>query len=263
MPCFRSLQCKVETTVTRIPPDAVLTKIIWNLDRSCGLFLVTALLLGYDNKIYHYDNTFEQLIQCLSETDSSIKADYNRILVYFRLFGRIMSDKCTPDKRTMNIIKANISGLDEVPGNKIWAELEAILGEATRFKIMRFIFKCGGFKHIGLPANANFDEFKNMGRRVNACKAKMFPITFMCSFINTHEEAVTMNQRLSMPAYERNLALFIVKYKAKTKNIDDFNYFRSLYSKTTILNNIAIKEYVLELLKYHNKSQIYYQIESP
>lgn len=67
----------------------------------------------------------------------------------FRIYGRVANENCVPDPKTINVIKANISGLEKIKGEEIWIEMKIILREYMRGELVKMFFDCGGFKHIG------------------------------------------------------------------------------------------------------------------
>lgn len=149
-PCVKSLQCDVNAVGIPVPLDSEIHhSIFWKLSPARRTVTINALALGYDNKIFNYFNTHDDLLQTIGETDGRIKADYSRILRYFRIYGRVANENCAPDKRTINIIKANMSGLEKIKGEQIWSEMKTILREYMRGEVVKMFFECGGFKYIG------------------------------------------------------------------------------------------------------------------
>lgn len=47
------------------------------------------------------------------------------------------------------------------------------------------------------------------------------PITMVSTLLNTKEDALTLHSRLKLSAYERDMAFFLVEYKAETRNVEN------------------------------------------
>lgn len=47
------------------------------------------------------------------------------------------------------------------------------------------------------------------------------PATMMCALLNTKEDVKNVTSRLEVPAYDRNMCYFLIKYKHITESIDD------------------------------------------
>lgn len=55
----------------------------------------------------------------------------------------------------------------------------------------------------------------------NFAKHPLLGISYLSAFLDTREDVMQLHQRLRLTAYERDLAIFLVKYKKATRNIDD------------------------------------------
>lgn len=76
----------------------------------------------------------------------------------------------------------------------------------------------------GLPENPSFDEFENLLRHVALFKYQFLPITYLCAFLKSPDEVFLLHQKLLLSSYERDMALFLLHYKAETRNIDNLRY---------------------------------------
>lgn len=86
--CVKSLQCEVNAAVMPFPGDTDMHHTIyWKLAQSRRTMTVNAMALGFDNRIFNYFNSLDELLETIAETDGRIKADYLRILRYFRFVG--------------------------------------------------------------------------------------------------------------------------------------------------------------------------------
>lgn len=76
---------------------------------------------------YGYDDLQKRRVAFVGDADVRIKEDYLRIMRYFRFYGRIAETADNHDEYTLNIIKNNVDGLQNVSGERIWMELKKIL----------------------------------------------------------------------------------------------------------------------------------------
>lgn len=92
---------------------------------------INNIFTGFDGSVYDYFYGFDDLqkrrIAFVGDPDVRIKEDYLRIMRYFRFYGRIATTCNNHDEYTLNIIKNNAEGLQNVSGERIWMELKKIL----------------------------------------------------------------------------------------------------------------------------------------
>lgn len=74
---------------------------------------------------------------------------------------------------------------------------------------------------LGLPENPNLSEFEEIVSRCDFAKNPPLGISYMCAFLQTAADVMRLHKRLRLTAYERDLAIFLVKYKAAARHIDD------------------------------------------
>lgn len=65
------------------------------------------------------------------------------------------------------------------------------------------------FCHIGLPANANLEEFNKVSKNVEGFSPK--PMTLLASLFKIQDDVTKLDLRLKISKEEKNLGLFIVK----------------------------------------------------
>lgn len=67
----------------------------------------------------------------------------------FRFYGRIATNSCDHDQKTLDAIKANISGLGRISGERIWMEMKKIFLLNMRGDLVQTLLECGASEYIG------------------------------------------------------------------------------------------------------------------
>lgn len=88
-------------------------------------------------------------IAFVGDTDIRIKEDYLRIMRYFRFYGRIAEKPDNHDEKTLEIIKDNAKGLENVSGERIWMELKKILQGNFAGDLLKLMLQLDIGKYIG------------------------------------------------------------------------------------------------------------------
>lgn len=74
---------------------------------------------------------------------------------------------------------------------------------------------------VGLEETPDFFEFRKVAKHSNFEKHPLLGISYVSAFLETRDDVMKLHNRLRLSAYERDLAIFLVNYKAETRNIDD------------------------------------------
>lgn len=84
--CVNGMNCEVDLSRSNVTVGTEIHhKLLWKLSPIRRVFTANGIVLGFDDKVFNYFNTHNELLKVIGETDSRIKADYLRILRYFRL----------------------------------------------------------------------------------------------------------------------------------------------------------------------------------
>ncbi|KAJ6644158.1 CCA tRNA nucleotidyltransferase 1, mitochondrial [Pseudolycoriella hygida] len=224
-------------------------------------FTMSSLLIDFDGTIYDYFNGYidavDYRIRMNVIPDKFLKGNYRKIFHYFNLFGAISHvTKCCHHPATFNSVANNMSVLAKVDGYVLWNKIKWMLTQPSRFESMEAFLSCDGAQYLGLPGLFDMKEF------LKVCQTEfhehpMLGINYLCALINTKKDVRKVHQRLNLSSYERNLAIFIVEYKKLTQSNDDLEYYQALCADSFADNQEICREYVLELLKYHNKVDLF------
>ncbi|OBS69939.1 hypothetical protein A6R68_01519 [Neotoma lepida] len=113
------------------------------------------------------------------------------------------------DHETLEAIAENAKGLAGISGERIWVELKKILTGDHVNHLIHLIYDLDVAPHIGLPANANLEEFNKVSKNVEGFSPK--PMTLLASLFKVQDDVTKLDLRLKISKEEKNLGLFIVK----------------------------------------------------
>lgn len=101
----------------------------WELDAARRDFTINAMSVGMNGELFDYFNgrahAVDNRVVFVGEPQDRIQEDYLRILRYFRFRARI-GDQVN-DRPVIQTIAANAHGLQQISGERIWAEMSKIL----------------------------------------------------------------------------------------------------------------------------------------
>lgn len=116
-------------------------------------YLLCLILPGFDGTIYDYFFGYEDLqkkrIVFVGDPDVRIKEDFLRIMRYFRFYGRIAEKPDNHEEHTLNVIRNNAEGLQQVSGERIWMELKKTLQGNFAGSLLNIMLQVGVEKYIG------------------------------------------------------------------------------------------------------------------
>lgn len=79
--------------------------------------------------------------------------DCDQFCFVCRFYGRIAEGPNNFDEKTIDVIRANIEGLQKISGERIWVELKKILQGNFRFDVLAKMIECGARRYIGTKKN--------------------------------------------------------------------------------------------------------------
>jgi len=127
----------------------------WEEDAKRRDLTYNAMSMDIDGQIYDYHNGMDDLQDKVSkfvgDPAERIQEDYLRILRYFRFQGRM--ENPTWDKDTVSAIADNASGLSKISAERVWMEMQKILGGKNVASILQYIKSTGVADVIGLTVD--------------------------------------------------------------------------------------------------------------
>ncbi|CAH1971642.1 unnamed protein product [Acanthoscelides obtectus] len=229
----------------------------WMLDALRRDLTINSMFLGLDGSVYDYfyghDDLKKRRIAFVGDATTRIREDYLRILRYFRFYGRIAIEPNNHEAETLKAIKENASGLENISGERIWMEMKKILEGKFAGELMLAIVKCGIAPYIGLPDNPNTEELERVWKQSG--HNNLNAITLLSSLLYTQDDAVSLNVRLKLSAFERDLAMFMVQHRGPKLHPKPLMPYQQLVVKAKS-KPIDTKKMALEVLKYNNSPHI-------
>ena len=231
----------------------------WVLDANRRDLTVNSLFLDFDGNVYDYFNGVDDInkreIHFVGEPDKRIKEDYLRIMRYFRFYGRISMNDHMFDEKALDAIRDNAAGLLNVHGERIWVEFKQIIVGRFADILVKKIVELGVHKFIGLPENANPNEFSKLYNRKNNSLHSFQPTTLICSLIDTQEELEDFSKRVKLSNEEKKLAEFILKYRNLAHDLTDpLKPYKCLL--VDFFKDNKIQEKIGQLLLYQGQSEL-------
>ncbi|XP_031327539.1 CCA tRNA nucleotidyltransferase 1, mitochondrial [Photinus pyralis] len=125
----------------------------WLLDANRRDLTINSMFLGLDGSVYDYFYGYEDIqkrrVVFVGDAITRIQEDYLRILRYFRFYGRIAKVANAHENDTLNAIRNNVEGLEQISGERIWVELKQILEGNFAGDLMATIIEVGIAPYIG------------------------------------------------------------------------------------------------------------------
>jgi len=229
-----TLRADVETDGRRASVKFVRS---WEEDAKRRDLTYNAMSMDLDGKIYDYyggmDDLQNKVSKFVGDPEERIKEDYLRILRYFRFQGRIKNPDF--DKDTLLAIKNNVSGLSKVSVERVWQEVEKLLGGENIANILDHMEKTGVNKTIKLDI-----------KDINTVVDKQDPIINLARIVKN--PAIGKIWKMSNEEY--NLLIFLHAYK--DKNVDQKWYSEKMVDKVdrNMLQKLAILKDQKDMIKH-------------
>uniref|UniRef100_A0A1I8PR30 Poly A polymerase head domain-containing protein n=1 Tax=Stomoxys calcitrans TaxID=35570 RepID=A0A1I8PR30_STOCA len=234
----------------------------WQLDANRRDLTINSMFLGFDGTVYDYFFGYEDLQQrrvvFVGDAAVRIQEDYLRILRYFRFYGRIAREANCHDAPTLEAIRANVEGLAKISGERIWSELQKIVVGNFAEELVLEMINCGMAPYCGLSQEPNTAEFKRLCTALKEFERPHHPILLLISLLNSVEDAMRLHERLKLSVFERDLALFITQQRDRV----DVDFHTLTDYQKLCLHPYINKDYVEQLLKYKNKTELYKSLKA-
>ncbi|CAH2045241.1 unnamed protein product, partial [Iphiclides podalirius] len=222
----------------------------WKLDANRRDLTINSMFLGFDGSVYDYfygyDDLMKRKVAFVGDADIRIKEDYLRIMRYFRFYGRIAENPNNHDVQTLEVIKNNAQGLENISGERIWMELKKTLQGNFAGDLLKTMLSVNIGKYMGLP-DPNVEELDKVLKRSQYLG--LHPISYLAALLNDIDAVTVLHSRLKFSGYERDMAYFLVEHR------EDKEAKRPLlpYEKLVLQSKMKQKdvvEYTREILKY-------------
>ena len=229
----------------------------WEDDALRRDFTINAIYSDLNGQIFDPLNGIEDLKngneKFIGSAEKRIQEDYLRILRYFRFFTQY--SKTEHDRKTINLIKQNINGLNKISNERIFDEIKKILS----LKNLLNLFKNKDSKEIILNIFPQFKYFDRLNKILKS-KAKIkdkYDNSLILALLIVDE---TDNYEYFCHKYKTSNEIK-ERFKNISKNFEDLNK-KKFYSKENIkkliyLNGkVNVRDLVLFSYGLNNKVTI-------
>ncbi|CAL7950164.1 unnamed protein product [Xylocopa violacea] len=224
----------------------------WKLDALRRDLTINSMFLDFEGRVYDYffgyDDLQKRKVAFVGNPSHRIKEDYLRILRYFRFYGRIAEQPDAHDEQIILAIKENINGLEGTSGERIWSEWSKILSGNYAKELTLKMLECGFARYAGLPEKLNIENFESVYDATRKNSIILQPITLLALLLKNEDEVFEVHNRLKFSAYERDLALFILRYWEDKPSTDLLKFYKRIliHYKGKVSN---VRSHICELLK--------------
>lgn len=229
----------------------------WRLDANRRDLTINSMFLGFEGNVYDYfygyDDLKQRRVVFVGDADIRIKEDYLRIMRYFRFYGRIAERPDNHDRETLEVIRNNAEGLQNISGERIWMELKKILQGSFSGALLKTILDVGLGKHIGLPIDPNIEELDRVlirGRHLG-----LHPMSYLAALLRDMDEVTVLQRRLKFSGYDREMLYYIVEHRENKEGARPLLPYEKLVLNTKIKQKDAV-DYVREVLKYRGDEKL-------
>lgn len=203
-----------------------------------------AMSVDMEGNLHDYFNGLKDLrnntTKFVGDTEKRIQEDFLRILRYFRFLSKQPNQQ--PNKDTLETIKNNIRGLENISGERIWMEISKMATYVNFPNTVKAMCSVG-VDNILFFDSCNESTFKAVSRLQQETNN---PITILSPLFSDVLHFTRFANKLKLPNEYKNLGYFINSEKNKPKES---------YS-VEILNDKLSPEYVLELSKVINSTNL-------
>ncbi|XP_068598751.1 CCA tRNA nucleotidyltransferase 1, mitochondrial [Brachionichthys hirsutus] len=232
----------------------------WHKDAERRDLTINSMFLGLDGTLYDYFKGYEDLqnrkVRFVGSAEQRIQEDYLRILRYFRFYGRVASAPGDHEPETIAAIRDNGHGLASISGERIWDEVKKMCVDNHAAHLLELIYNLELAQYVGLPPDGNVEEMKRVWQNAKNLSPK--PMTIMAALLRGPEEVEKMDLRLKVSREEKNLSLFLLKYrrglrKSEEEAADGLRPFTDFIVDNREADS---QNKVRELLKYQGEEKL-------
>ncbi|XP_043097935.1 CCA tRNA nucleotidyltransferase 1, mitochondrial [Puntigrus tetrazona] len=231
----------------------------WQKDAERRDLTINSMFLGLDGTLYDYFQGYEDLknrqVKFVGSASLRIQEDYLRILRYFRFYGRVTTEPGQHEPETLEAIRENARGLAGISGERIWVELKKMLVGNHADHLLELVYELGLAQYTGLPADGNVVEMKQIWQKAHDSSPK--PMTILAALFRSQDDVEKLDLRLKLSREEKNLGLFLVKYRRDlVKGQDEHDNMKPYTDFIIDSREPDSQSKVLELLKYQGEKKL-------
>merc|ERR1711944_267619 len=161
----------------------------WKIDAERRDLTINSMFLDLEGRLYDFfggrNDLQQERIAFVGNAVKRIQEDYLRILRYFRFYGRLSTIENGHEDETMNAIRENVKGLENVSGERIWTEWKKTLSGPMGAEMTMKMVELGLSKYIGLPDEPNIQNFVAFSEKKKHLKKEIHPVTLLVQLLET------------------------------------------------------------------------------
>ncbi|XP_022649874.1 CCA tRNA nucleotidyltransferase 1, mitochondrial-like isoform X1 [Varroa destructor] len=235
----------------------------WQTDANRRDLTVNAMFLSLDGVVYDYFKGIEHIKQrkvlFVGDAALRIQEDYLRILRYFRFYGRLALNENSHDPDTLEAIRLNTNGLEGVSGERLSVEFRKILEGPLYCPLICLMYELSVTPYLGLPKTPDLAEFRKVCQQSENLQPAV--MTRLAGLLHSKDDVLAVHGRLRLSNAERNLLLFLVRYRPeapKGSTDDDLRFCQTLQFTCDIKGGsmTEVWYWTEELLKYHGNKDL-------
>jgi tRNA nucleotidyltransferase (CCA-adding enzyme) len=219
----------------------------WYKDAERRDLTINAMFLTLDDgRLIDYFNGATDLkqgvVRFVGDSDKRIKEDYLRILRFFRFWSRYGKGN-RPDDVTLNAIQANLSGLNQISGERIWQEIKKILSHLPCRDVLELMLKLRVLDYAGLSdvksdydaycaevlneveiVEQNIRKWADLKNPMTKRDEELIPIMLFAPAVQTESLCLNAYKRVKFSKLERDTILYLIENRNKCVPLDDFKF---------------------------------------
>ncbi|XP_067907591.1 CCA tRNA nucleotidyltransferase 1, mitochondrial [Heterodontus francisci] len=231
----------------------------WQADAQRRDLTINAMFLDLDGTLYDYFNGYEDLknkkVRFVGDPSQRIQEDYLRIMRYFRFYGKIAKESGDHDPKTLKSIKQHAKGMAWISGERIWLELKKTLVGNHAAHLVSLMYELDVAQYIGLPViEGSLEELNRVCKNVHNHSPK--PMTVLSALFRIQDDVLRLDLRLKISKEEKQLGLFLVKYRRDLIKADDTDPLKPYRDFIIDSREPDVQSRVCELLKYQGEEKL-------
>uniref|UniRef100_UPI0035901DA3 CCA tRNA nucleotidyltransferase 1, mitochondrial-like n=1 Tax=Myxine glutinosa TaxID=7769 RepID=UPI0035901DA3 len=229
----------------------------WVTDAERRDLTINSMFLDLDGNLYDYFNGLQDLhnkrVRFVGDPEKRIQEDYLRILRYFRFYGMVAADVEQHEEKTLSAIRENARGLANISGERIWLEVKKTLLGNHVSHLLGLVYSLGVAPCIGLPVSSLEEMLMVCERSLNL---QPRPMTILSALFNNQEDVKKLDLRLKISREEKNLAIFLLKYRRDIRPGDEKDPLEPYKDLINQSRDPLTRERTYELLKYQGERSL-------
>ena len=219
-----------------------------------------SMFMDVDGNVVDHFNGREDLdnrvTRFVGNADDRLKEDFLRVLRFFRFAGRM--GNVPNDTVTREALKENASGLEQVSGERVWAEMSKMLTGDNVAEVFEAMQSLGVLHHAGLPEWFNVEAL----RGVSVDNPVTMLSVGLVGHANTMVVAEMVADRWKFSNKEKSLLMFLTNDDHQLWVDDDVSDCEDMLDLFKMMSFQDTKEHVVELCRLNRCVEVLPELEA-